>query len=30
MNNKLNELKAKVQNIEISYDYEQTYCDLLN
>lgn len=27
---KLKELKEKVENIEISYDYEQTYCDLIN
>lgn len=27
---KLKELKEKVENIEITYDYEQTYCDLIN
>lgn len=30
MKEKLKELKEKVENIEISYDYEQTYCDLIN
>ena len=27
---KLEELKEKIENIEIGYDYEQTYCDLIN
>lgn len=26
----LQELKDKIENIKISYDYEQTYCDLHN
>ena len=30
MKEKLKELKEKVENIEISYDYEQTYCNLIN
>lgn len=28
--NKLEELKEKIENIEIGYDYEKTYCDLRN
>ena len=27
---KLKELKEKIENIEIGYNYEQTYCDLIN
>lgn len=27
---KLEELKERIENIEIGYDYEQTYCDLIN
>ena len=27
---KLMELKNKINNIEITYDYEQSYCDLYN
>ena len=30
MKEKLKELKERVESIEISYDYEQTYCDLIN
>lgn len=27
---KLKELKERIENIEIGYDYEETYCDLIN
>ena len=27
---KLKELKEKIENIEVTYDYEQVYCDLRN
>lgn len=30
MEKRLKELKEQVENIEIGYDYEQTYCDLIN
>ena len=30
MKKRLKELKKEIENIEISYDYEKTYCDLIN
>lgn len=30
MKNKLKELKTKIENIEITYNHEEVYCELRN